>query len=502
MIGSSVKKIFLSNFISQALSAVVGVAILPFYSKYFNAADYGVFMIFYMAFSWVMIFDLGFTNYLNKEATLYKNGKILQSKFFQVLRTYEVFFLGLILLSILIIVCFRLTNFNQFEFFQSITNDWNWMLLILFAAFLKLFSMLYKASLDGFYLGNIASIASVSFLVLRYVLPFCIVFVYTFSLIDFLLYQVCISVAESSIMLILVRAKGKINIPVTAFSVNWNHVVNKFTLYSSMNTVLYILTTQFDKILLVKVLPLSEYGQYASIIAITNGIFYLSGPFMSTITPRLIGGIAAGKSRLSMKALEGSFDLTSSVIIGSSCLIGINGVLILKVLQPNIISSSAINWIFFLYIVGNGMYSLIGYVNIPQIAFGDVRFNLILSVIIAFLTILCVIYIGPKYGILGLSIFWFIKNFIVTASAFTLVEKFNKVISLTDLSKIFIKKVFINILLATPFLFAIKPGSLLNLYSSLFISVVLFVLLNIVISKRIINISKKYFTIFTTNTLV
>lgn len=148
------------------------------------------------------------------------------------------------------------------------------------------------------------------------------------------------------------------------------------------------------------------------------------------------------------------------------------------------------------------MYSLIGYVNIPQIAFGDVRFNLILSVIIAFLTILCVIYIGPKYGILGLSIFWFIKNFIVTASAFTLVEKFNKVISLTDLSKIFIKKVFINILLATPFLFAIKPGSLLNLYSSLFISVVLFVLLNIVISKRIMNISKKYFTIFTTNTIV
>lgn len=448
MKASSIKKVFFSNLVSQFLAAIIGIVILPFYSTYFDKEDYGIFMVFYMSFSWILILDLGFTNYLNKQATLYRNGKIKENIFFRVLRTYELFFLGLLLFIGCIYLLLYVFN-GLTSSFLDVKNQW--VVLIFLAAFLKLFTMLYKSTLDGFYKGNVASITSTSFLIARYILPLIVSLIYQFDITIFLIFQVIVSIIEAITLIILVRIKGAIIS--NEFVFEKKHVVNKFTLFSSISTVLYFFISQFDKVLMLDVLSIGDYGTFASIIAISNGIFYLSGPFMSTISPRLLGGYAAGKVQLTNNALNGSFQITSVIILSISFLIGSNGILILKILQPALHLNQDILFVFYCYVIGNGIYSLIGYVNIPQIAMSDLKFNTLLSFINVVITIFGVMFFGSKYGLLGLSIFWVIRNLVITYLSFNLFEKYYQSFQLAFLSKILMKVLLINVIVSLPFIY-------------------------------------------------
>lgn len=472
MKASSIKKVFFSNLVSQFIAAIIGIVILPFYSTYFNKEDYGIFMVFYMSFSWILILDLGFTNYLNKQATLYRNGKIKENLFFRVLRTYELFFLGLLLFIGCIYLIFYAFNDLTISFLD-VKNQW--VILIFLAAFLKLFTMLYKSTLDGFYKGNVASITSTSFLIVRYILPLIVSLIYQFDITIFLIFQVIVSVIEAITLIILVRIKGAIIS--NEFVFEKKHIVNKFTLFSSISTVLYFFISQFDKVLMLDVLSIGDYGTFASIIAISNGIFYLSGPFMSTISPRLLGGYAAGKVQLTNNALYGSFQITSVIILSISFLIGTNGILILKILQPALDHNQDILFVFYCYVVGNGIYSLIGYVNIPQIAMSDLKFNTVLSFINVVITIFGVMFFGSKYGLLGLSIFWVIRNLVITFLSFYLFEKFNKLYVFSNVFKTLFKVLFINFLTSIPFVYLTYLGYEYH-YLILILSILGFILIN------------------------
>ncbi len=498
VVGNPIKKVFFANFVSQIISALIGIIILPFYSRWFSSIDYGIFMIFYMSFSWVLIFDFGFTNYLNKYSTLYKNGKINQAKYNQVLTTYELFFAILITFIIVTLLVGKFYNFQLLSFPILFKEIFFIKVLILVSVLLKLLTILYKASLDGFYLGNIASTLSVSFLAARYLLPLFFQFFINFSLCYFFLYQALISLIEVLFFYSTVRLKSGVKSKFMRSMFDKSHIFNRFTAFSFANAILYLLITQADKLLLVKNLSISEYGEYASIIAVSNGIFYLSGPFMSSISPRLIGSISAGKKSLSNKVLVGSFELTSSIIISVSFWVGLNGILILKIIKPSIAATDALGYTFLFYAVGNGIYSLIGYLNMPQIAYGNMKFNFILSASIAIITILGIYFITPLFGIVGLAIFWFLKNLFLTIASFLLFSKYGNGISFEKPVFILIKKVLINSILLIPFyILTTKFQSTNFLITISLISFISFLTLNYFssyqVSRYINKLFHKYF---------
>lgn len=479
MKSSSIKSIFVSNFISQLISALVGIVILPFYSAYFNAADYGVFMIFYLSFSWILILDLGFTNYLNKNATLFRNGKINENMFVRILRTYELLFLGVLLLISLTYFLLLALDYD----FNGLLHK-NWIILVFLAAFIKLFTMLYKSSLDGFYKGNIASLTSMIFLIIRYIIPLIITLKVPFTISTFLSFQLIISIIEAFTLIFSVKKHG--NLKLRFFGFESKHVFNSFTFYSMLTTFMYVSITQFDKISMLKVLSIVDYGHFAAIIAITNGIFYLSGPFMATISPRIIGLIAAGKNLAAQRVINGSFEVSSTIILGLSFLIGVNGMLILKILQPSLISSTENTMVFFLYIVGNGIFSLIGYLNLPQIALGNLKYNLIINVFNMITTILGVLIIGRFYGIIGIAAFWMIRNTLITTLSFVFYHRFNKCINFSKQSKALLSRVFMFSILAAPFIFLTKnTNSLMVLLIYGVLSAVIYTFACIIFSKQI-----------------
>ena len=496
LLGSSLKKVFFANLFSQSTSALIGIIILPFYSRCFSPDEFGIFMIFYMSFTWVLIFDFGFTNYLNKFSTLYKNGKINKNTFYQVLNTYETFFAGLIILILGSFALFQIYNFQLLSLPVLLKENSFLMIFVLISVLLKLFTILYKASLDGFYLGNVASSLSVIFLAIRYIFPLIWLIFFHLTLYYFLFFQVMVSLTECICFFFVVRDKSGSNFGLKNLMFDKSHIFNRFTAFSLANSILYILITQSDKLLLIKLLPIAKYGEYASVIAVSNGIFYLSGPFISSISPRLIGLIAAGKNMLSSKVIDSSFELTSSLIIGASFWVGLNGILILKIIKPDIISSNALGLTFLFYAIGNGVYSLIGYLSIPQIALSNMKFNFILSLIVTIFTILSVFIIAPKYGIIGLAIFWTFKNIVTTVFSFFLYTRFVNSISMDKSAMILIKKLLINSFFVVPFYyFAINnSSSFINLFLLAFFSFISYFILNCYFSNQLLKYYSKVLT--------
>ena len=122
------------------------------------------------------------------------------------------------------------------------------------------------------------------------------------------------------------------------------------------------------------------------------------------------------------------------------------------------------------------------------------KFNFILSFIISIFTILSILLIAPKYGIIGLAIFWTFKNIIITFFSFLLYTRFGNSISLNKPALILIKKLLINSILLIPFyFFAINnSSSFTNLFLLAFISFISFFFLNYYFSIQLSNYLSRF----------
>jgi O-antigen/teichoic acid export membrane protein len=180
-----------------------------------------------------------------------------------------------------------------------------------------------------------------------------------------------------------------------------------FALGMSSSTVLWMLQTQLDKVLLSKALTLQEYGYFSLVALIATGILSLTNPLVQTLLPRLTMLTAEGRIA-EMRALYLNVSrLFCSVLFPMAGVIAFHGRELLYAWTGNAEAAAWSSPVLIWYVLGSALLAMSGFQFYLQYAHGQLRMHVWFGVCSTAISVPLMMYAILTHGALGAGAIWF-----------------------------------------------------------------------------------------------
>jgi len=411
----SLKKNTIANFLGVGYTTMIGIVILPLYLQYLGEEAFGLVGFFTVLQAWMQLLDMGMSPMLSRQAARARGHNIDFLELKKLLRSLEIIFFTLALIVVLSIV---------------VSSDWianHWLKVELLSltevAFcialmgvmigLRLFSSLYRSGIMGMENQVLLNIANIVLITLKFAGALLLLHFVTQEFVDFFIYQLIISIIElavlSAIFYRLIPTTDKVGI---RFFWDTLKPILPFAGGIAYIAIIWVFLTQVDKVILSKVLPLSEYGYFALVTVVAAGILKISGPITQAILPRMTYLLSQGKEKDMLTLYRKSTQLMAVIMLP---LTGMVAVFSTELLFAWTGDKRAAEWagpILFWFALGNGILAISAFQYYLQFAHGKLRMHVIYNSISASIQIPVMIYVAFEYGAMGVAITWFILRLI------------------------------------------------------------------------------------------
>lgn len=181
-------------------------------------------------------------------------------------------------------------------------------------------------------------------------------------------------------------------------------------------SLLSVLLTQLDKIVLSRILPLQLFGYYTLAAVVANGLTYLSQPVFSALFPRFSQLVAAGSPDLAALYRQGC-ELIALAIVPAAATVALFApeLLALWVRDPVVVANTAT--LVRLGVIGTALNGLMLLPFALQLAHGWVSLSLWKNVVALVVLAPLLVVMTTRYGAVGAPIVWIALN-----TAYVLVE--------------------------------------------------------------------------------
>lgn len=412
----SLKGNTIANFIGQIYITIVGIVMLPIYLKYMGKEAYGLVGFYSVLNSWLILLDLGFTPALGREIARFRGGAIDAGEIRSLVRAMLILFaiVGFVIVVIVALSCNILSKY-WLKVETLSYKEVNIALTLMGVVFsLKWPSGIFKSVIIGFEEQVGLNIVNMTIATLKFVFIIPIFHLLGATPRIFFTYQVLIAMIEL-VLLANLSYKYLPSWPIGKIR-SWTlkPLLNiwRFAISVAFLTFMWILLTQTDKLILTKLLPLSEYAIYAIAVTAAGGIMTLINPISQAVLPRLTR-LVAENERLSFQNL---YRKTSRIVCAAA---GTATVVCVAYSKPLLwawtgdmaVSDKAAS-IFAIYTLGNFLLVIAGMQYNMQFAHGDLKLHIRGNLIFPFILIPSVIWSTLNYGMLGSSITWMLTNLI------------------------------------------------------------------------------------------
>lgn len=282
---------------SRVYLAVIALLVLPFYLRLLGEEAYGLVALFFVLQVWLQLLDFGLSATLSREAARHRAGALPRESLWQLLRSIEgVFLAAAVLAGTLLLLAspvmadrwLRLEHLSRAEARSAFE-------LLALCVVARLFGDPYRGVLAGFERQGWLAVANTSFGTLRWlgVLPF--LDWAGASVRAFFAFQLVVTALESLILrLVAHRLVSPPARPVARWSLHPLQGVAGFSLSMFLASVIWVLVSQVDKLVLSGMLTLGEFGAFSLAASAATGVLIATGSLTDTLIPRLSGLQAAG----------------------------------------------------------------------------------------------------------------------------------------------------------------------------------------------------------------
>lgn len=411
------RKNVIASYLSQFYCTLVSVIVIPIYIKYMGAEAYGLIGFFSMIQALFNLLDIGITPTVARESARLKNSTFEIIEFRQLLFTLEVIFIILAFMGGIFIYLSSsmiAENWLNSSTLTKATLSKSLQIIAIIVA-LRWTCGLYRSVLNGFeyieWLGKYNAIIAT----LRYLLIIPIIIFFNSDIIEFFVFQLVVAFLE----LILIVNKTYHHLPRLTISIFRNvNLFNlkpllKFSASIAFTSLIWVIVTQLDKLVLSKILPLSEYGFYTLAVLVANGILVINAPIGNASIPRM--------TKLFSENKKHEFYLTYKKITQFIC-IAVDSVSIFLFVfayevvflwtGDSILSNKAAP-ILQLYCAGNGVLGLTGLPFVLQYANGNLRYHFIGNILFSTFLIPSIVFFSVHFGAIGAGYTWFISNLLI-----------------------------------------------------------------------------------------
>lgn len=414
----SLKSNIAANYVSQIYLTLIGIIMLPFYIRYMGSEAYGLVGFFAVLQAWFLLLDMGLTPTMARETARFQGGATDALSLRLLLRSLEGVFLAVAVFGCALLILgadliagrwLKVEHLPKGEVADAIT------LMVLVMA-LRWMSELYRSVIAGFERMVWLGVFGVVIGTVRFVLVIPL-FVWVGSgIIEFFLFQLCVSLVEA---LLLTSKAYALLPPRVAGAARWSwqplRKVMGFSLAMAFASLVWVSASQSDKLLLSGLLSLADYGWFSIASLAASGVLLLTSPIVAALMPRLSALHAQGDDA-SLLSLYRQATQWAGLLAWPVC-----GVLAWQ--------AERIVWVWTgdaqlavqaaptlcLYALGNGAMALGAFPYYLQFAKGELRLHLLGTGFFVLMLLPSLIWTTGLYGAVGAGWAWLIVNAIYFA---------------------------------------------------------------------------------------
>jgi O-antigen/teichoic acid export membrane protein len=410
----SLKHNILSNYVSQIYVTVIGIVMVPLYLKYMGAEAYGLVGFFAMLQAWFQLLDMGLTPTMSRETARYRGGATDALSLRRLLRALEGVFIGVAIVGAAGMIAGADVIATKWLKVQQLPHDEVRHAIMLMAVIIALrwICGLYRGTISGFERLVWLSGFNIAIATARFVLVIPLFIFLGASPTLFFTYQLVIALVEVTVLVmqtyhLFPRLTSSLRTPW-----QWQPLqgVLKFSLSIAFTSSVWVLVTQSDKLILSKLLLLSDYAYFTLAVLVAGGILVVSGPISGALMPRMTKlnaeGDEAGMIRLYRKATQ----LVGIAAIPAVLVLAFFSQQVLWAWTGDSVISDKAAPVLTLYASGNGLLALAAFPYYLQFAKGDLKLHLIGNALFVVIFIPLLIWAANSYGMIGAGYAWIIAN--------------------------------------------------------------------------------------------
>jgi len=441
------KRNLIANYLGQGWSALMGLAFIPIYIKYLGIEAYGLIGLFTVLQAWLSLLDMGMTPTLNREMARFTAGAHSATFIRDLLRSIEIIAIGTALLGGLGIWAASGWLASDWLRAERLTVEVVAQAFSIMGAVtaLRFVEGIYRSSIIGLQRQVLFNVLNSVLATLRSVGAVGILNWISPSIEAFFLWQGLISL----IALVVFARVTYHNLPIAErrgrFSMSALRGIGRFAGGMMGISFLTVMLTQVDKILLSKLLNLSEYGYYTLATVVAGTLYMLTGPITQTWFPRLSQlCVEHNEPELIRKYHQGA--QLVSVFMGSAAFIMMAySPILLELWTHDAELAQRSAQLLTLLALGALLNGLMWIPYQSQLAHGWTRLAIWQNVAAVIFIIPAILYITPRYGTEGAAWIWVVLN---TGNLFVGIQIMHRKILINEKWRWYSKDVFQPLLAA------------------------------------------------------
>ena len=400
----------LAGLANSIWTALIGLAVVPFYLKYLGIEAYGLIGFFVTTQALLSLLDMGMAPTINREvARCSASGNLQEAG--KLLHTLAVVYWGMAVMIALLILALApwiAEYWLQSKQLSPLTISHAIMLMGLVVA-CRWPIGLYQGALIGAQRLTVASGINMAMVTIGSLGAVAVLAFVSPTIEAFFIWQACVGLVYAATMRwgawrIIGRMTG------TRFDVDKLKSIWRFSVGMSGVAVSAVILMQLDKVLLSKILSLEDFGRYALAGVVASGLYILLTPAFNVIYPRLSVLVAIDETEKLMSLYRSGTRLLLAVLfpIAAAAAVFAEEILFLWTGNPSLASSTAP--VVSLFLIGTALNGAMHFPYALQLAYGMTRLPLTINAILVVVMIPTTIILALQYGAVGGAAAWAVLN--------------------------------------------------------------------------------------------
>ena len=409
---SPLKKNIAANFVGSIWQALMGLAFIPLYIKFMGIESYGLIGIFATLQIIFGLLDLGLGSTLTREMARLSALPHKAQEMRNLVRTLEtLYWIVAVFVGIIIIILSSFISHYWIKAGQLSPQTIQQAILIM--GLVMIFHMpigFYSGGFIGLQKQVLLNVINVFMSTLRGAGAILILWLVSPTIQAFLLWQTGISIINTFLLALLLWRELPYSGSRAIFQKQLIKKVWRFAAGMSGISILAVILTQLDKVILSKILSLEMFGYYMLASMAAMSLSRLFTPVFSSIYPRLTQLVSINDQEGLKQLYHKSCQLIAVLILPAAIVIAFFSYEVILLWTQNPATAETTHFILSIMICGTAINGLMHPPYALQLAFGWTKLSLLKTFISVILLGPFIIYMTKQYGITGAAVPWLILN--------------------------------------------------------------------------------------------
>lgn len=407
------KHSLIANFVGQFVTAMLGIVMVPVYVHYLGIEAYGLIAINAVLLAWVQVLDLGLSPTLCRELGSLRGGSGSKADVSLLLESLEKLIVGACTILFALSICaapffadrwLNATSLPGHEIRAAFV-------LMMVTASARWLSALYRGGIVGIDRQVALNSIGITSALMRTVLVVPLIALWP-RIEVFFIWQLAAIIGEATAMRILLGRSINSSFFSTRFSLSVLLSRARLSLSIAFSAFMWAWTTQIDKVILSKMLPLSAFAVFSLATLLASGIMLLANPIQQAFIPQLTADSFGGGARVrSIYSL--ATEITSIAVIPVAAIFACAPEAVFKLWSSSAPASPDALRTLQCYAVGNACSVMAALAFLVQYAKGDLSLHIRGNIGFLVLFVPAVLYGAFHLGAVGVAYAWLSVNVVL-----------------------------------------------------------------------------------------